>query len=58
MLDLSLTDLKPAISGTLAFDKLDLRSFLAAFTSIASGAGNIHDEIEKQKLFTASRLSR
>lgn len=36
----------PAISGTLAFDKFDLRAFLAAFTPIASGGGNIYDEID------------
>ena len=35
----------PAISGTLAFDKFDLRAFLAAFTPIASG-GNIYDAID------------
>jgi AsmA protein len=36
----------PAISGTLAFDKFDLRSFLSAFTPIASGGGNIYDKID------------
>ena len=46
VLDLSLTDLKPAISGTLAFDKLDLRSFLSAFMPIAAGHGNIYDAID------------
>lgn len=40
-LDLSLGDAQPVISGTLAFDTLDLRSFLSAFTPLgpASGAG-------------------
>ncbi|OBQ62650.1 AsmA family protein [Mesorhizobium erdmanii] len=44
-LDLSLGDAQPVISGTLAFDTLDLRSFLSAFTPLepASGAqsGNV-----------------
>jgi len=38
-LELSLSDALPAISGTLAFDTLDLRSFLAAFTPLASPKG-------------------
>ncbi|RIK83940.1 MAG: AsmA family protein [Hyphomicrobiales bacterium] len=46
VLDLSFADAVPAISGTLAFDKLDLRSFLMAFTPAASGAGSIHDRID------------
>lgn len=38
-LDLSLSESLPAISGTLAFDTLDLRSFLSAFTPLASPGG-------------------
>jgi len=38
-LELFLTDARPAIAGTLAFDTLDLRSFLAAFTPLASPKG-------------------
>lgn len=44
--DLSLAEPVPSISGTLAFDKLDLRSFLSAFTPAASSDGNIYDAIE------------
>lgn len=46
VLDVAFSETRPAISGTLAFDKLDLRSFLAAFTPIASGTGDIYDEID------------
>jgi AsmA protein len=46
VLDLSLTESKPAISGTLAFDKLDLRSFLSAFMPIAAGEGSIYEPID------------
>ena len=46
VLDLSFADAVPAISGTLAFDKLDLRSFLMAFTPAAPGAGSLHDPID------------
>ncbi len=46
VLDLSFSDAVPAISGTLAFDKLDLRSFLMAFTPSAPGAGSLHDKID------------
>lgn len=46
VLETSLTDSIPAISGTLAFDRLDLRSLLAAFMPIASGQGTINDPIE------------
>ena len=35
-LDVSIDDGIPGISGTLAFDSIDLRSFLAAFTPFAS----------------------
>lgn len=48
VLDLSLAEPRPAISGTLAFDKLDLRSFLSAFMPAATGDGNIHDPINTE----------
>ena len=38
VLDLSLGEAVPGISGTLAFDQLDLRSFLAAFTPFTPGS--------------------
>ena len=38
MLDLSFGEAVPGISGTLAFDQLDLRSFLAAFTPFTPGS--------------------
>jgi AsmA protein len=38
-LDFSFAEKRPIIAGTLAFDTLDLRSFLAAFTPLASGTG-------------------
>ncbi len=46
VLDLSFSDAVPAISGTLAFDKLDLRSFLMAFAPSAPGTGSLHDKID------------
>jgi len=46
VLDLSFAEPVPAISGTLAFDKLDLRSFLMAFTPSAPGAGSLDDRID------------
>lgn len=45
VLDLSFADPVPAISGTLAFDRLDFYSFLTAFTPAAYGLGNLHDPI-------------
>ena len=44
-LDLSLSEAVPAISGTLAFDTFDLRSFLAAFTPLASPSGRQDQEV-------------
>ena len=38
-LDLLLTGKLPLVSGTLAFDTLDLRSFLSAFTPLEPSAG-------------------
>ena len=46
VLEVSFADPLPAISGTLAFDTLDVRSFLSAFTPIASSNGNIYDQID------------
>lgn len=46
VLDISFAETVPTISGTLAFDKLDLGSFLGAFAPIASGAGNIYEPID------------
>lgn len=46
VLDISFAEALPTISGTLAFDKLDLGSFLGAFAPIASGAGNIYEPID------------
>lgn len=46
VLDIALVEGMPAIAGTLAFDKLDLRASLAAFMPIVSGSGNIYDEID------------
>lgn len=39
-LDLLLTGKLPMIAGTLAFDTLDLRAFLAAFTPLEASAGS------------------
>jgi AsmA protein len=38
VLDLAIGEAVPGISGTLAFDQLDLRSFLAAFTPFTPGS--------------------
>lgn len=46
VLDLSLTGKLPAISGTLAFDSLDLLSFLSAFTPLQSASGEGPGEID------------
>ena len=46
VLDLAFSDPVPAISGTLAFDKLDLRSFLTAFTPSAPGMESLDDRID------------
>jgi AsmA protein len=45
-LDFSFTDPLPVVSGTLAFDTLDLRSCLAAFTPLASASGQGPDAID------------
>lgn len=46
VLEVSFAEHLPAISGTLAFDTLDFRSFLSAFMPIASADGTIYDEID------------
>ncbi|MEO3386439.1 AsmA-like C-terminal region-containing protein [Mesorhizobium sp. CAU 1741] len=46
VLEISFAEAVPAISGTLAFESLALRSFLSAFTPAAAGNGNIYDEID------------
>ena len=46
VLEVALSEPVPAISGTLAFDRLDLRALLAAFTPIASAQVNMTDPIE------------
>jgi AsmA protein len=43
-LDFSFADVRPAMSGTLAFDKLDLRAFLSAFTPLASLGNQAADD--------------
>jgi AsmA protein len=45
-LNLSFVDSLPVLSGTLAFDTLDLRAFLSAFTPIGSSNGQMPDEID------------
>ena len=45
-LDFSLGEAQPVISGTLAFDTLDLRSFLSAFTPLAPAGGAGPGEID------------
>jgi AsmA protein len=49
-LDVSIGDGVPGISGTLAFDSIDLRSFLGAFTPFAS-LGNVNAEATAQNGF-------
>ncbi|QPC94754.1 AsmA family protein [Mesorhizobium sp. INR15] len=46
-LDFSYGEARPVISGTLAFDTLDLRSFLSAFTPLAPATGTTApDEVD------------
>ncbi|MGP2491384.1 AsmA family protein [Mesorhizobium sp. PUT5] len=44
VLDLSFADALPAVSGTLAFDTLDLSAFLSAFTPLAAN-GQVANDI-------------
>ena len=46
VLDLSLGETVPGISGTLAFDQLDLRSFLAAFTPFTPGSDSASGAVD------------
>lgn len=46
VLELSLARAVPAISGTLAFDQLDLRSFLSAFTPFTPGSDSTPSAID------------
>lgn len=46
VLDVSLAGVIPSIAGTLAFDTLDLRSFLSAFTPLTSAGGDEVSEID------------
>ena len=46
VLNLSIGEAVPGISGTLAFDQLDLRSFLAAFTPFTPGSGSVPGAID------------
>jgi len=41
VLDLSFAETVPMLSGTLAFDALDIRSFLTAFTPLETGNGTV-----------------
>ncbi|MFA6155082.1 AsmA-like C-terminal region-containing protein [Mesorhizobium sp.] len=45
-LDLSLGEAQPVVSGTLAFDTLDLRSFLSAFTPLAPAGGAVPGDVD------------
>ncbi len=45
-LDFSLTEARPVISGTLAFDTLDLQPFLSAFTPLPPAGGTGPGEID------------
>lgn len=46
VLDIAFASAVPSISGSLAFEKLNLRSFLSAFTPVATGTGTIYNEID------------
>ena len=46
VLDLSIGEAVPGISGTLAFDQLDLRSFLAAFTPFTPGSDSVPGAVD------------
>jgi AsmA protein len=45
-LDFSFAEGRPVVSGTLAFETLDLGSFLSAFTPLATPAGQVAGEID------------
>ena len=46
VLDLAVVGDQPSVSGTLAFDKVDLQAFLSAFVPLISGTGSIYDKID------------
>ena len=46
VLDVSLAGKVPSIAGTLAFETLDLKSFLSAFTPLTSGEGGMPGAID------------
>jgi len=46
VLELSFADAVPGIAGTLAFDQLDLRSFLSAFTPFTPGSDSAPSAID------------
>ncbi|GLS34321.1 membrane assembly protein AsmA [Mesorhizobium albiziae] len=46
VLDVSLAGKVPSIAGTLAFETLDLKSFIAAFTPLTSGEGGAPGAID------------
>jgi AsmA protein len=46
VLELSLADAVPGIAGTLAFDRLDLRSFLSAFTPFTPGSDSAPSAVD------------
>lgn len=46
VLDLAFNQSLPSISGTLAFDRLNLNSFLSAFSPVMTGRGSLRDRID------------
>jgi AsmA protein len=46
VLDLAFADSLPSISGTLAFDRLNVQSFLSAFSPMIGGNGSLRDRID------------
>src|SRR5690606_19530343 len=46
VLDLAFGNPVPTISGTLAFDRLNLKSFLSAFSPVVTGRGSLRDRID------------
>lgn len=48
VLDLSLSDGLPAVTGTLAFRTLDLRSFMPTFMPMAASRGQMDDAVDSE----------
>ena len=46
VLDLAFGNPVPTISGTLAFDRLNVKSFLSAFSPVVTGRGSLRDRID------------